>query len=471
MSEEKWALLSVSEKSGIIELARLLLKNNFKILASDGTHSYLASNSITVTRIAEFTGAEEIFDGRVKTLHPLIHGAILFDRDNPSHVSEANRLGIKPIEVVVVNLYGEEQFDIGGPALIRAAAKNHKSVAVLTDPTQYSKFERALQDGTLDEFKIECARTALELTARYDLSILRSLATPLRYGENPHQDGFVSGARGLAAATLLQGGQPSFNNYLDMDCATSIASDHMMKTTVIVKHGAPCGVASAIDPVDSFSRALKSDESSAFGGVIATNFPIEEELAEMIISGFYEVLIAPSYSSGALALLAQRKRIRVLRLDKRAPQPFNFREINGGFLFQSSDYLDFSDSWKLVAGNLVSEEVKSDLEFAWRCAARTRSNAIVIARDMATVGIGMGEVSRVAAAKNAVARASDRAEGAVAASDGFFPFPDGLEILAHAGVRAIIAPSGSIRDEEIIAAAGRLGITLYFAANRHFSHN
>jgi phosphoribosylaminoimidazolecarboxamide formyltransferase/IMP cyclohydrolase len=205
--------------------------------------------------------------------------------------------------------------------------------------------------------------------------------------------------------------------------------------------------------------------------VIATNFPIEEELAEMIISGFYEVLIAPSYSSGALALLAQRKRMRVLRLDKRAPQPFNFREINGGFVFQSSDYLDFSDSWKLVAGNLVSEEVKSDLEFAWRCAARTRSNAIVIARDMATVGIGMGEVSRVAAAKNAVARASDRAEGAVAASDGFFPFPDGLEILAHAGVRAIIAPSGSIRDEEIIAAAGRLGITLYFAANRHFSHN
>jgi phosphoribosylaminoimidazolecarboxamide formyltransferase/IMP cyclohydrolase len=471
MIEEKWALLSVSEKSGIVELAQFLLKHNYKILASDGTHSYLASNSVQATRIAEFTGAEEIFDGRVKTLHPLIHGAILFDRDNPAHVSEANRLGMKPIEVVVVNLYGEEQFDIGGPALIRAAAKNHKSVAVLTDPTQYSKFERALEDGSLDEFKIECARSALELTARYDLSILRSLATPLRYGENPHQDGFVSGVRGVAAATLLQGAQPSFNNYLDMDCATLIASDHKINTTVIVKHGAPCGIASAQDPVDSFSKALKSDESSAFGGVIATNFPVEEKLAEMIVAGFYEVLIAPSYSSGALALLAQRKRMRVLQLDKRAPQSFNVREINGGFLFQESDYLDSSVNWKLVAGNSVGEEVKSDLEFAWRCAARTRSNAIVIARDLATVGIGMGEVSRVAAAKNAVSRASNRAEGAVAASDGFFPFPDGLEILAHSGVRAIIAPSGSIRDEEISAAAERLGITLYFAANRHFSHN
>ena len=256
-----------------------------------------------------------------------------------------------------------------------------------------------------------------------------------------------------------------------MDCATLIASDHKINTTVIVKHGAPCGIASAQDPVDSFSKALKSDESSAFGGVIATNFPVEEKLAEMIIAGFYEVLIAPSYSSGALALLAQRKRMRVLQLDKRAPQSFNVREINGGFLFQESDYLDSSVNWKLVAGNSVGEEVKSDLEFAWRCAARTRSNAIVIARDMATVGIGMGEVSRVAAAKNAVARASNRAEGAVAASDGFFPFPDGLETLAHSGVRAIIAPSGSIRDEEISAAAERLGITLYFAANRHFSHN
>jgi phosphoribosylaminoimidazolecarboxamide formyltransferase/IMP cyclohydrolase len=471
MIEEKWALLSVSEKSGIVELAQFLLKHNYKILASDGTHSYLASNSVQATRIAEFTGAEEIFDGRVKTLHPLIHGAILFDRDNPAHVSEAIRLGIKPIEVVVVNLYGEEQFDIGGPALIRAAAKNHKSVAVLTNPTQYLKFEGVLEDGSLDEFKIECARSALELTARYDLSILRSLATPLRYGENPHQDGFISGVRGVAAATLLQGPQPSFNNYLDMDCATLIASDHKMNTTVIVKHGAPCGVASAQDPVDSFSKALKSDESSAFGGVIATNFPVEERLAEMIIAGFYEVLIAPSYSSGALALLAQRKRMRILQLDKRAPQAFNVREINGGFLFQESDDLHSSDSWKLVAGNSVGEEVKSDLEFAWRCAARTRSNAIVIARDMATVGIGMGEVSRVASAKNAVARASNRAEGAVAASDGFFPFPDGLEILAHGGVRAIIAPSGSIRDEEISAAAERLGITLYFGANRHFSHN
>ncbi|NDB07946.1 MAG: bifunctional phosphoribosylaminoimidazolecarboxamide formyltransferase/IMP cyclohydrolase PurH [Actinobacteria bacterium] len=471
MLEEKWALLSVSNKSGVIDLAKLLLKHNYRILASDGTHSYLESHSIPATRIAEFTNAEEIFDGRVKTLHPLIHGAILFDRENPAHLTEAERRGIKSIEVVVVNLYSEEQFDIGGPALIRAAAKNHRSVTVLTDPSQYAGFEAALSQGTLELIRYDLAKSALEATARYDLSILRSMSTPLRYGENPHQDGSVAGARGVAGVTLIQGAQLSFNNYLDIDCATLIASDHSLRTTVIVKHGAPCGVASDNDPHKSFLKALESDSISAFGGVIATNFEVDEKLANEIISGFYEVLVAPSYSSAALSLLAQRKKMRVLVLEKRESQTLSMREINGGFLFQSFDAIESSSTWKIVSGAIADEKSRADLEFAWRCVARTRSNAIVIAKNLATVGIGMGEVSRVAAAKNALARAGDKARSAVAASDGFFPFPDGLEILAQAGVKAIIAPQGSIRDEEIITAAKRLGITLYFAANRHFSHN
>ena len=471
MLEEKWALVSVSDKSGLLELAKTLLQHSYIILASDGTHEYLASNSIPAVRIAEFTKAPEIFDGRVNTLHPLIHGAILFDRDNSAHLAEAKQLGIRPIEVVIVNLYNTEQFDIGGPALIRAAAKNHKSVTVITNPTQYPLFAAALAGGDLLSLRKDFARAALEATARYDLAILKGISTPLRYGENPHQSGVLAGARGAAGATLIQGAQPSFNNYLDIDCATLIASDHVLNTVVIVKHGAPCGVGSDRNPVEAFSKALKSDETSAFGGVIATNFEVDEKLAEQIAAGFYEVLVAPSYASGALTTFASRKKMRVLALSNRSPQDFNVREINGGFLFQSLDQIESSESWKLVSGTPLDKDVMADLEFAWKCVARTRSNAVVIAKDLATVGIGMGEVSRVAAAKNAVARAATRANNAVAASDGFFPFPDGLEILAGAGVRAIVAPHGSIRDEEIITAAKRLGISLYFASNRHFSHN
>lgn len=471
MLNEKWALISVSDKTGIIDLAKSLIDFGFKILASDGTHAHLLANGIESLRVAEFTGAEEIFDGRVKTLHPLIHGAILFDRNNPEHLKEVKRLAIKPIEVVVVNLYDEASFDIGGPALIRAAAKNHKYVAVLTSPSQYSTFTDAQANGNIESIRKEFAKAAIELTARYDLAILRDISAPLRYGENPHQTGALAGSSGIAAATLIQGVEPSYNNYLDMDCATLIASDHPLNTSVIVKHGMPCGVGRDEDQMKSFLKALESDETSAFGGVIATNFEIDTELAAKIASNFFEVLIAPSFTHPALLELSKRRKMRVLILKSRERKNQSVREINGGFLFQSLDEIESSQDWKLVSGEHVESSMKADLEFAWRCVARTRSNSVVIAKDLATIGIGMGEVSRLDASRNAVTRAGSRAKDSVAASDGFFPFADGLEILAHAGVRAIIAPEGSIRDEEVIKAAMTHGITLYFAPRRHFSHN
>lgn len=471
MLSEKWALISVSDKSGIIDLAKVLVENGFSILASDGTFAHLKSNGIEALRVADYTGAEEIFEGKVKTLHPLIHGAILFDRDKPEHQKDSERLGIKPIDLVVVNLYNESEFDIGGPALIRAAAKNYKFVTVLTDPSQYETYKQALTDKNIESVRKEFALAAIEFTARYDLSILRSSSAQLRYGENPHQEGVLAGSKGVAGATLIQGPQPSFNNYLDMDCATLIASDHELNTSVIVKHGMPCGIGSDLSTLKSFTKALDSDQTSAYGGVIATNFEVDNELAEKISENFFEALVAPSYSPEALKALANRKKLRVLSFGSRIEIKQNMREINGGFLFQSPDNIETSASWKLVSGKDSDQETKSDLEFAWRCVARTRSNAVVIVKDFATIGIGMGEVSRVAAAENAVARAGSRALGAVAASDGFFPFADGLEILAKSGVRAIVAPHGSIRDEEVIQAAKSLGLTLYFASMRHFSHN
>lgn len=471
MLNEKWALISVSDKSGIEDLAKALIKFGFKILASDGTFKFLTECGIKSEQIRVFTGADEIFDGRVKTLHPMIHGSILFDRDDVNHRLESERLGVRPIEIVVVNLYGQVKFDIGGPALIRAAAKNHKHVAVLTDPSQYPSFIDSLSEGLTEESRRELAIAAIEATARYDLAILQDLSNPLRYGENPHQHGSIVGSKGVAGAKLVLGAQPSFNNYLDIDCATLIAKDHALNTSVIVKHGMPCGVGSDADSLKSFEKALASDESSAFGGVIATNFEVDLELAKKISSGFYEVLVAPNFTSEALSELGKRKKLRALKLESRLEKSQSIREINGGFLFQDIDVIEGSESWRLVSGVEVIPQIRADLEFAWRCVSRTRSNAIVIARDLATIGIGMGEVSRVAAAKNAVTRAAIRSNGAVAASDGFFPFADGLEILAKAGVQAIVAPDGSIRDEEVIAAAKKLQITLYFAAKRHFSHN
>lgn len=471
MNEKKYALISVSDKNGIAELSRNLVDNGYELISSDGSAKYLVENGLKVNRIEEITGSPELFSGRVKSLHPLIHGAILFDRNDPSQQEEADKAGIAKIDLVVVNLYKPEQFDIGGPALIRAAAKNHASVAILTNPDQYQDFMTALRRGITAEDRRSWAKTALEVTVRYDLAILKEMGEPLRYGENPHQDGVLVGSSGVAAANLLQGKRPSFNNYLDVDAASLIAADFEKCAVAIVKHGMPCGVAIHSDPREAFRKALASDPVSAFGGVIAVNDEINEDLASEIVKNFYEAIVAPSFSQGALKVLSSKPNLRVLELPARSNPSISIREIDGGFLMQSPDLLNHEEMFDLVTGSALTDSEYLDLRFAWIAVARCRSNAIVIAKNSATVGIGAGEVNRLDAARDAINRAGEEAVGALAASDGFFPFPDGLEILAKSGIKAIVAPSGSIRDAEVIEAAKRLGLTLYFAQRRHFSHN
>lgn len=471
MSSNKRALISVSDKSGIIELAQSLINSGYKIIASDGSAAYLESNQIPVTRIEEVTGSPELFGGRVKSLHPLIHGAILFDREDPKQVEEAATSGIEAIDVVVINLYHPDKFDIGGPALIRAAAKNHKSTSILTNPNQYSKFIEALARGISVEERRAWARAALEVSARYDLAILKELGEPLRYGENPHQEGTLVGSDGVAAAALIQGKKPSFNNYLDLDIASLIASDHEENAFVIVKHGMPCGIAVNVDAHEAFSKALSSDPLSAFGGVIATNSRVEEEVAGEIVKNFYEAVIAPGYTEDALKIFQKKPNLRILVLTSRTRPHFVVQEINGGFLFQTPDEPSEDDLWTLVAGSPINATEMQDLIFAWKSVARCRSNSVLIAKNLASVGIGVAEVNRLDAARDALRRAGEKANGALAASDGFFPFPDGLEALAEAGVKAVVAPGGSIRDAEVIEVAKRVGVTLYFATRRHFSHS
>lgn len=472
--KEKRALISVSDRSGVIDLALFLVSEGYSILASDGTANHLESSGISALRIEEVTGAPELFNGRVKTLHPLIHGAILFDRSDSDQVAEAHEQGISPIDVVVVNLYGVEQFDIGGPALIRAAAKNHQSVSILTNPDQYQEFMNRHRSGITPEDRENWALAALETTARYDLAILRTKGRALRYGENPHQSATLVGSFGVAGARILQGKAPSYNNYLDMDIATLMVSDHPRNTFVIVKHAMACGIATDGDSHAALTKAIDSDPVSAFGGVVAANCEIDKACAEEISKGFFEVISAPSFSEEALSILAEKKNLRLALIESRVVRDFLTHEIDGGFLFQEPDHLpnpEIEIKFNLVAGPPLNPESMKDLQFAWRSVARIRSNAILIAKNEASVGIGMGEVNRLAAASSAVKRAGNRAIGAVAASDGFFPFPDGLKVLVDAGVSGIVAPGGSIRDESVIGAAVEAGVSLYFAAERHFSHN
>ena len=470
MKHKRHALLSVSNKDGLVELARELISNDYSILASDGTALFLEKNGISVKSIEEVTGSPELFAGRVKTLHPLIHGAILFDRSDPTQVNEAERTGTLDIDVVIVNLYSPEKFDIGGPALIRAAAKNYKSVSILTSPNQYEHFASHLKSGIRVEDRKLWASQAIEVTARYDLALLKEFGEPLRYGENPHQSGVLVGSAGVASARLIQGKQPSFNNYLDLDIASQVVADHAENTFVIVKHGMPCGVAIDEDSKLAFTKALASDPVSAFGGAIASNQEVDEEVAAEIVGNFYEALIAPAFTEGSLKVLAKKPNLRVLEFTARTEPDFQLREIDGGFLLQSPDRELNSEEFNLVSGDALDKEDFADLSFAWTTVARCRSNAIVIAKSKATIGIGAGQVNRLDAARDAIRRAGDYVQGAVAASDGFFPFPDGLEALAASGIKALVAPSGSIRDKEVIESANKSGISLYFATRRHFSH-
>lgn len=521
------ALISVYDKTGLEDLARALFDANVEIVSTGSTAARIAELGIPVTPVDQLTGFPECLEGRVKTLHPHVHAGILADTRKSDHCTQLADLGVAPFELVVVNLYPfsetvasgadfdacVEQIDIGGPSMVRAAAKNHPSVAVVVDPARYGDVAAALAAGgfTLAE-RTHLAVAAFQHTAAYDVAVATwlgeqqitqtfddkpagfpqwrgntyELSHELRYGENPHQAaalyvGQSAAGAGLAQATQLHGKEMSYNNYTDADAAWRAAWDHDRPCVAIIKHANPCGIAVSEQSIAAAHQAAHAcDPVSAYGGVIAANREVTVEMANQVAGIFTEVIIAPSYEEGAVAVLSAKKNLRVLQAPRPAEQKFESREISGGVLVQQRDLLtaagDNPDTWKLVAGPAASPELLRELEFAWRAVRAVKSNAILLAKDGATVGVGMGQVNRVDAAKLAVERANtlagdeQRAVGSVAASDAFFPFADGFEILAAAGVTAVVQPGGSIRDDEVIAAAEKAGVTMYLTGARHFAH-
>jgi phosphoribosylaminoimidazolecarboxamide formyltransferase / IMP cyclohydrolase len=511
------ALISVYDKTGLIDLARGLHAAGVEIVSTGSTAKIIADKGIPVTPINEVTGFPEVLDGRVKTLHPGVHAGVLADLRKPEHAAALQQLGIAAFELVVVNLYPFsetvdsgagvdeciEQIDIGGPTMVRAAAKNHPSVAVVVDPLGYAGVLAAVQNGgfTLAERK-RLASLAFRHTAEYDVAVagwMESTLVPeqpqqafpewfagtwrrstlLRYGENPHQQAALyidAGAwPGLAQAEQLHGKEMSYNNFTDADAAWRAVFDHEQTCVAIIKHANPCGIAiSSVSVADAHRKAHECDPISAFGGVIAANAEVSVEMAEYVSTIFTEVIVAPAYEPGAIDVLARKKNIRVLVASEPVGDRIERRQVSGGLLMQERDRLDAPGdnpvSWRLAAGGAASPATLSDLVFAWRTCRAVKSNAIVIASDGATIGIGMGQVNRVDAARLAVERGGDRVAGAVAASDAYFPFPDGLEVLAVAGVTAIVHPGGSVRDDEVVAAAASADITLYLTGARHFAH-
>ena len=487
------ALISVTDKSGIIELARALTQSNLEIVATAGTCRELRGAGIAAIEISEITGVDELAGGRVKSLHPKIFAGILATGSERDRLAGDAGDGFSAIDIVVSNLYhfvgsrfashevDVEEIDVGGVALIRAAAKNFEDVTLLTSPTQYEELIASLPTGLSRERRRELAGIGFALTARYDLAIASAFAEPLRYGENPHQRAALlnegSGIAGARNRSHKNAKSPSYNNYLDADAAWRALLDHGDERAVvaIVKHSNPCGIARAETPLAAFRKALECDPVSSYGGVVASNRIVEIALAKDLNEIFLEVIVAPGFTEEALAQLQRRENLRLLEVT--APQEESGSEktgsfISGGILLQERDEIamESSDQWELVCGEKVSEAVMTDLRFAYRAVRSVKSNAIVIARDEASIGIGMGQVSRVDAAKLAVARGGDRVKGAVAASDAFFPFADGAMELANAGVIAIVQPGGSKRDAEVIEAMSSAGITMYFTHRRHFSH-
>lgn len=509
------ALVSVYDKAGLAELARALHDAGVEIVSTGSTASAIAGAGVPVTAVDSVTGFPEILDGRVKTLHPKIHGGLLADLRKESHVGQLTEHGIGTIDLLVSNLYpfqetvasgaGQdecvEQIDIGGPAMVRAAAKNHASVAVVTDPSGYPQLLAAVRAGgfTLAQRRALAAR-AFAVIADYDLAVAEWCARELvedapwpgfaglalrreavlRYGENPHQAAALytdaSSPAGLAQAEQLHGKEMSYNNYLDADAAWRAANDFSDQPAVaIIKHANPCGMAVGVDVADAHRKAHACDPVSAFGGVIAVNRPVGVELARQVSEVFTEVVVAPEFEPGALEVLQAKKNVRLLRAPAYAPPTAEWRPVTGGVLMQVRDRVDAAGddpaTWRLATGEVADEATLRDLAFAWRAVRAVKSNAILLARDGATVGVGMGQVNRVDSARLAVERAgAERARGAVCASDAFFPFADGPKILFDAGVRAIVQPGGSIRDEEVIAAAKAAGVTMYLTGTRHFFH-
>lgn len=503
------ALVSVSDKSHLDTLARALRDAKVEIVSTGSTAATLREAGIEVTDVATVTGFAEAFDGRVKTLHPAIHGGILADRRNPSHVQQLEDLAIGPIDLVVVNLYPFEStvaagapadevienIDIGGPAMVRAAAKNFHSVAIVVDPADYEWVATAVVSGGLDSSQRRAlAAKAFAHTAGYDamvsswfqrlagedfpdsLTLSARRLSDLRYGENPHQRAALYrrplSEPGLAHATVVQGKEMSFNNFLDADSALRALDGFDEPTVAIIKHQNPCGIASADSILGAYLLAHAGDPVSAFGGVIALNRALDRETAEAISEVFTEVIVAPAIDPEAELLLAKKPNVRVLLLpaDYRADVR-DYRVISGGLLVQQPDrQCSPVSEWTLMAGESPDSETSASLEFAWRAVRSVKSNAILLAQATASVGIGMGQVSRVDSCRLAVSRAGERAHGAVAASDAFFPFADGLKILVEAGVSAVVQPGGSVRDEEVIETAQKYGVTLFHTGERHFLH-
>ena len=512
----KRALVSVYDKTDLLLVARGLVDAGAEIISTGSTAEMISEAGLPVTPIEKVTGFPECLDGRVKTLHPMVHAGLLADLRLESHRTQIAELGIEPFDLLISNLYPFtatvasgatpeaciEQIDIGGPAMVRSSAKNHASVAVITAPEQYPQLLQAVTAGgfTLSE-RQALAAAAFVHTATYDVavaswmgSVVSDLSegtgfprwmggtwekvTGLRYGENPHQPAALyrtSGAvRGLASAQQLHGKEMSYNNYVDADAARRSAADFAAPAVAIIKHANPCGIAVGSDIAEAHRKAHACDPISAYGGVIAANRPVSVEMARQVAEIFTEVIIAPEYEDGAVDVLAAKKNLRILVVEPPARGGAESRRIDGGLLVQLSDTVDADHdraaNWQLVAGQPASEEMLADLEFAWKAARAVKSNAILLAHDLASVGVGMGQVNRVDSCRLAVQRAGERAAGTVAASDAFFPFPDGPEILLGAGVSAIVQPGGSVRDGDVIAAVQAAGATMYFTGARHFFH-
>ena len=512
------ALVSVYDKTGLAELAQGLHAAGVTIVSTGSTAARIAESGVPVTQVADVTGFPERLDGRVKTLHPGVHAGLLADRGNPEHVATLADLGFEPFDLLVSNLYPfsatvasgaspdecVEQIDIGGPAMIRAGAKNHSSVAVVVSPDRYAEVLAAVDAGgfTLADRRW-LAAAAFAHTAAYDVAVAGWFAQELvpdeawwplfagqalqrravlRYGENPHQAAalYVDPARrgdSLATAEQLHGKPMSYNNYVDTDAALRAAHAFHAPAVAIIKHANPCGIAvgGGLDPIaDAHAKAHACDPVSAFGGVIAANRPVTRGMAEQIAEIFTEVVVAPEFEPVALEILRRKRDLRILRTAAHSGVGVEFRQICGGVLVQTADGVDEpgdrTTGWTLVAGHPLDPSGLADLELAWHACRSVKSNAILLADDGATVGIGMGQVNRVDAARLAVSRAGERAAGSVAASDAYFPFPDGLQVLVDAGVRAVVQPGGSIRDNEVIAAAMAGGITMYLTGVRHFAH-
>ena len=513
------ALISVYDKTGLEELASGLHAAGVEIVSTGSTAARIAAAGVPVTPVEDLTGFPECLDGRVKTLHPRVHAGLLADMGNSEHVAQLVGLGIEAFQLLVSNLYPfeatvasgaspeqcVEQIDIGGPAMVRAAAKNHGSVAVVTDPSRYADVLAALAAGgfTLDQRRALAAE-AFAHTAAYDIAVASWFASAyapdetaretrwprtaaalwrradvLRYGENPHQRAALytrpGAPEGIATAELLHGKAMSYNNFVDADAARRAAYDFAEPCVAIIKHSNPCGIALGTDLADAHAKANACDPSSAFGGVIATNGTVTADLARQIADIFTEVVIAPDFDAEALSILSAAKNVRLLKCAApAAAAAVEFRPITGGVLLQSADRVnepgDDPANWQLKAGSPASPEQLADLAFAWKACRSVKSNAILLASGRASVGVGMGQVNRVDSSRLAVMRAGDRAAGSVAASDAYFPFADGFEILAEAGVAAVVEPGGSIRDHLTITAAEQAGIGLYFTGVRHFYH-